>query len=51
MSGPYEESVRPFGNKIFTCSICKYTTLTKLGMWDHIEKKHPDVDQNGRKST
>ncbi len=46
MSGPYEEITPPLGPKHFRCKLCNYETLTKQGMWDHLEHKHPEADKS-----
>lgn len=43
MSGPYHEVDFPLHKK-FVCDICGYDTLTKNGMWNHLDKKHPELD-------
>ena len=42
MSGPYTEILFPM-SKRFKCELCGYVTLTKQGMWDHLDRKHPEV--------
>ncbi len=49
MSGPYEEVTPPLGAKHFRCKLCNYETLTKQGMWDHLERKHPEQDRTSLK--
>ncbi len=44
MSGPYSEYDAPMVKR-FKCDICGYETLTKMGMWQHLEKKHPELYQ------
>jgi len=44
MSGPYTELTSPFGFKKFVCNLCGYETFTKQGAWDHLDKKHPEVN-------
>jgi hypothetical protein len=45
MSGPYTVILRPFGMKEFKCNLCGYTTLSLQGMWNHLDHKHPEVNQ------
>lgn len=37
----FEERDFPM-SKQFICKICGYTTFTRQGMWDHLDKKHPN---------